>query len=66
MLCNFVAMSSMVKTLGVFRTESLLVQRERAAQLYSVASFYSAKVVAEVWRARYRGGVQGWGAGVSR
>jgi len=35
-ICNYAAMTSMVKTLGVFRTETALITRERAAGLYSV------------------------------
>eukprot|EP00618_Florenciella_parvula_P037462 CAMPEP_0119525604 /NCGR_PEP_ID=MMETSP1344-20130328/40364_1 /TAXON_ID=236787 /ORGANISM="Florenciella parvula, Strain CCMP2471" /LENGTH=144 /DNA_ID=CAMNT_0007564413 /DNA_START=103 /DNA_END=533 /DNA_ORIENTATION=+ len=41
-------MTSMIKTLKVFRTETVLVERERAQELYTVASFYSAKVLAEL------------------
>jgi len=47
-VCNYAAMTSMVKTLGAFRTESQLVARERASGLYSCFSFYTAKVVAEL------------------
>ena len=43
-VCNYAAMTSMVKTLGAFRTESQLVARERASGLYSCFSFYTAKV----------------------
>jgi ABC-type multidrug transport system ATPase subunit len=35
-VCNYAAMTSMVKTLNLFRTELLMVERERGAKLYSV------------------------------
>jgi hypothetical protein len=47
-VCNYAAMTSLVKTLGAFRAEAPLVERERGARLYGVGGFYGAKVLAEV------------------
>lgn len=40
-------MSSVVKTLGVFSQERVIVQRERTRAAYDVAPYFGAKLAAE-------------------
>ena len=41
------AMSSVVKTLGVFSQERVIVERERTKHSYEVAPYFGAKMAAE-------------------